>query len=109
MTVDLSGMYLTDNLGNPTKWRIPDGVTIDPCDFLVFWADAEDGQGDFHTNFRLDAGGDQLAIFNADGWTLIDSIDFDELPQTTDISYGRYPDGSGNWRYLATPTPGYEN
>ncbi|MHC4622126.1 MAG: chitobiase/beta-hexosaminidase C-terminal domain-containing protein, partial [Planctomycetota bacterium] len=37
------------------------------------------------------------------------SIDFDELPQTTDISYGRYPDGSGNWRYLATPTPGYEN
>ena len=27
--VDIGGMYLTDNLENPTKWRIPDDAPTD--------------------------------------------------------------------------------
>ncbi|MHC4659487.1 MAG: lamin tail domain-containing protein, partial [Planctomycetota bacterium] len=108
--LELGGMYLTDDLGDPMKWEIPAGVSIDAWGFLVFWADgdADKDQGPTHTNFQLSASeGEEIGLFDTDGSTLIDSFSFD--PQTTDISYGLYPDASDNQRFFATPTPGWEN
>jgi hypothetical protein len=48
-----------------------------------------------------------VAIFAADGKTLIDRVDFGA--QRTDVSYGRIPDGSATLRALAKPTPGAPN
>jgi len=105
--IDLGGMYLTDDLDEPAKFRIPDGETIPAGGYYLFMADddAHEDQGAIHTNFVLNAGGDRIALFNDDGATLIDSIDFDDIPQRTDVSYGRHPDGSDNWRYLSSPSP----
>jgi len=107
VSLDIGGMYLTDKLDNPTKWRIPDGVSIQPFGYLLFYADDDDEQGPMHTNFKLGASGEELGLFDTDGISLIDSISFGE--QTTDISYGRYPDASSRLRFFATPTPGSEN
>jgi len=38
---------------------------------------------------------------------MIDSVVFGE--QTGDISYGRYPDGTDNWRFFGSPSPAAEN
>jgi len=108
-TIDLSGMYLTDNLSDPNDYQIPAGVTIASGQYLIFWADGQAYQGPTHTNFELNADGDEVGLADVDGATLIDGVDFDDLPQTTDISYGRYPNAGDNWRYLGTPTPGDEN
>ena len=105
--IDLGGMYLTDDLGEPTKWQIPEGVTIGPGIFLLFWADDDDEQGDRHTNFELDKGGEEIGLFDPNGITLIDSITFDR--QAVDISHGRYPNGDNDWRFSATPTPAAAN
>jgi len=59
-----------------------------------------------HANFRLDADGDYLGLYNSQG-VLIDEIILP--PQTEDHSYGRNPEGGGPWRYLLTPTPGEPN
>ncbi|HUT29502.1 MAG TPA: lamin tail domain-containing protein, partial [Sedimentisphaerales bacterium] len=107
LAIDLGGMYLTDNLDSPTKWEIPGGVTIGPGEYLIFYADDEESQGDTHTSYKLSADGEEIGLFDTDGTTRIDSIVFG--PQVTDVSYGRYPDGSDNWRFLATGTPGAEN
>ena len=106
-TIDLSGMYLTDNPNDPTEWPIPEGITVEPNDYIIFWADDDDEQGDRHTNFKLGADGDDVFLFASDGSTLIDGISFDE--QYSDISYGRYPDDSDNWRFMGLPTPGSQN
>jgi hypothetical protein len=37
----------------------------------------------------------------------IDSLTFNE--QTSDVSSGRYPDGSSNWQFFLTPSPGDSN
>ncbi len=37
-------------------------------------------------------------------WTASSSAD-----RSTNISYGRYPDGTGPWQFLALPTPGAAN
>ena len=101
--VDLGGMYLTDDLAEPTKWRIPEGVLIGPGEHLVFLADDDDEQGDLHTNFELDKAGDEIGLFDPNGVTLIDSIIFDR--QAVDVSCGRYPSGDDEWRFSTTPTP----
>lgn len=104
-------MYLTDNLGNPTKWQIPAGYpaqTMVPAGgFLVIWADEDTQDGPLHADFKLSAGGEHIGLFDADGATPIDTVIFGE--QTANIAYGRYPDASDNWRFFPTPTPGAVN
>jgi hypothetical protein len=105
---DMGGMYLTDNQTIPTKFQIPNGVSIDPGGYLLFWADKEPAQGQTHTNFKLNATyGEVIRLIDTDGTTVIDSIVFG--PQTSDISYGRLVDGTENQGLLETPTPGTTN
>ncbi len=35
----MSGMYLTDDIASPTRWQVPQGVTIEGGGYLLFWAD----------------------------------------------------------------------
>ncbi|MGA1791849.1 MAG: lamin tail domain-containing protein [bacterium] len=97
--VNMAGMYLTDDLDNPKQWRVPTGVSSIPAgEYLIFWTDNDDGQGLTHTSFRLAAEGEEIALFGADGVTLVDSLTFG--PQLPDVSYGRYPDGAGKWGFM---------
>ena len=104
-TVELGGMYLTDDLNDPVKFQIAEGISIPAGGFLVFIADSEPEQGQFHTNFKLSSSGESLFLFDAG--TLVDETTFGILG--SDVSWGRYPDGSENWKHLGTPTPGREN
>ena len=105
--VNVSGMYLTDDYNNPTKWQFPASTTIPAGDYILIWADGDTTDRGLHANFKLDADGEQIGLFDADGSTLIDSITFGE--QTSDVSYGRFPNAFDNWYLFATPTPGQEN
>jgi hypothetical protein len=106
LDIDISGYYLTDDLTDTTKWQVPEGVIVPAHGFLLIWADDEDTLGQApHTNFKLSSGGEQIGLFDPEG-TIVDSITFGE--QQTDVSYGRYPDGSDNWTFM-TPTPGEPN
>jgi hypothetical protein len=109
--INIGGMYLTDDLSEPTKWRIPNDnpsdTTITPDGFLLVWADNDPTDAGLHTNFQLDSdAGDQVGLFDTDGVTLLDSITFGR--QTPDVSYGRDPDATSNWVTL-NPTPGTSN
>jgi spore coat protein CotH len=106
-TIDMSGMYITDNLNNPTKWKVPDGVTIPARGYLVFMADSEPAQGSQHTSWSLSADGESIGIFQTDGTTLIDSVTFGA--QRTDVSYGRTSDGAATWSLFAPASPGAAN
>jgi uncharacterized protein (TIGR03437 family) len=106
-TVNMSGMFITDNLSNPTKWKVPDGVTIPAGGYLVFIADNETAQGNLHTNFSLSADGEVVAIYQTDGTTLIDSYPFGA--QQTDIALGRATDGAAAWSVFKPATPGAAN
>ncbi|MBA7486265.1 hypothetical protein ES707_21821 [subsurface metagenome] len=111
--VDMGGMYLTDKLSNPTKWRIPDDsptkTTVAPYSYLVIWADGDPEQGPLHADFKLSADGEQIGLFDTDGSTLIDSIDYRDIEQTSDVSFGRWPDARDDWWFFVTATPGAEN
>ncbi len=87
--VDLSGWYLTDSASRPTQWRIPDGTALGPGGELLVFASGKNREvGELHTNFKLSAGGEYLALVRADGAT----VEFGYAPaypaQYPDVSYG---------------------
>ena len=107
-TVDLTGLYLSDNPENPSKWRIPE-ESLDPGDHLVIWCDDDAEQGFLHATFKLDADGEEVAIYERDlrNNVLIDRVVFGEM--NDDVAYGRSPDGSENLMELSEATPGDPN
>ncbi|MBE9506811.1 MAG: CotH kinase family protein, partial [Chloroflexi bacterium] len=104
-TVDLSGLYLTDDLANPTKFQIAEGITIPAGGFTTFFADGDPEQGPLHTNFRMSETGGEIGIFS--GTRQIDAHVFGSQP--VGVSEGRYPDGVDNWIPFNVPTPGSSN
>ena len=106
--VALTGFFLTDNLNNPTKWQFPDTI-ISGKSFMLLWADEQAAQGPLHMSFKLGASGEQLGLFapQSQGTIPVDTLSFG--PQTTDVSFGRAPDGGAIWQLFDKPTPGTPN
>lgn len=102
--LDLEGYHLSDDLSNLTKWTFP-SLTIPAGGYLTLWLDEDQDQGDDHTNFKLSASGEDLVLSDADRTTL-DFVAFGE--QTQDTSYGRSPNGTGDFQLLS-PSFGSEN
>ncbi|MHC4326397.1 MAG: chitobiase/beta-hexosaminidase C-terminal domain-containing protein [Planctomycetota bacterium] len=109
--IDTGGMYLTDDLSVPAKWRVPvnnaAATTIGGGGYLLIWADNDTTDAGLHANFKLSAGGEEIGLFDNDGITLIDSIVF--AGQTTDISFGRNRDAGDDWQSFGSPSPGAQN
>jgi hypothetical protein len=93
--ISLSGYYLSDD-DNLTRWAFPD-TSIPSHGFLIVWVDDDVNQVGLHTNFKLSAYGEAVNL-SGPGPVLVDSVSYG--PQMTDISSGRYPDGTGSFRYM---------
>ena len=110
--VDLTGMYLSDKVDNPTKWQFPDGTVIAANGYLIVWCDEdhddEAATEGLHSNFKLSKSGETVLRVDSDanGNTVLDTVVFGE--QETDVSYGRIPNGTGDFQVVAA-TPGAEN
>ena len=89
--IDLSNYFLTDDATNLTQWQFPAGTTIPANGYVIVWADNDVLQAGLHANFNLSAAGE--TVYLLDGVNMVDQITFGA--QTTDISYGRYPNGTG--------------
>jgi len=103
--LDLTGYYVTDDPTAPMKVQLPAGLIVPAHGFKLLWAD-DQIQGVDHLAFKLDAQGEAFAISAPDA-TLIDSIAFGAA--TTDVSFARLPDGTGDFASCATPTCGAAN
>jgi hypothetical protein len=105
---DLGGYYLGHSPANLQEFQIPHGYTIPPKGFLLVWADKTTGTSyaELHVNFHLAKSGTSIILSSPAGRT-VDSVTFDS--QTSDVSMGRYPDGSSNIVFLAVATPGFSN
>jgi hypothetical protein len=88
--VNLSGWFLTDTSTNLKKWKFP-AVTLPAAGHLVVFAsdrNLRNAANPLHTNFKLSAGGEYLALVEPDGLTI--ACEFAPLfpEQVADISYG---------------------
>lgn len=107
--INLAGYGLTDNTGNPGKFRLPD-KTLAPGEYYTVLAsglanDQTIKKNYVHTSFKLSAGGEVLALFNNQG-VLQDKLNIDTLPRG--LSVGRMAQQDGIL-YFTQPTPGTAN
>jgi hypothetical protein len=88
--VNLEGWSLTDERANLKKWRFPSTV-LPPSEYLIVFASKKNRRvpnGELHTNFKLKAGGDYLALVKPDGVTVASEFAPAYPPQITGASYG---------------------
>ena len=85
--VDLSSWQLKQN---SNTWTIPSGVSLAANSYLVIYCDEKnlvDPAGKLHTNFKLGASGDYLALLKPDN-TVVSAYSPAYPQQITDVSYG---------------------
>ena len=104
-TLSLDNLYLSDDADDPLVYQFPTGTTLDADSYLIVWCDKDPEQGDFHADFKFSSGGETAILSYADG-TILQNIDFGE--QTTDMSYARNPNGTGDF-VIQAPTFGMNN
>ncbi|MCP4452984.1 MAG: lamin tail domain-containing protein, partial [Planctomycetes bacterium] len=102
--LNLGGMRLSDNLGNPDRFVFEPGLILNPGQILVIYADDSESAPGIHTGFALNNNGDGVYLFNALN-ELIDGVTFG--PQIPDVSLGRF--GTDQHWTLTVPTFGSEN
>ncbi len=93
--LDISGYSLTDDASRPRRWVFPVGTIVPARGTILVWADAEPGDGVLHATFKLDADGEELLLFDRDGWTVLDELRFGA--QQPDVATGRLFDGGLPW------------
>ena len=110
--VILDGLYFTDSIEDPFKYKIQsstaDPIQIPAQEYIVFYADNDEEQGDRHLNFKLSNEGELIALVQkvGDTYVILDSISYSK--QYEKLSFGRFPDGLNTWQLLC-PTPGISN
>jgi hypothetical protein len=105
--VDVEGMYLTDNIEKPEKYRITKASTgvntkIPAHGHLIVWCDKlETTSQALHASFKIAAEGGYLLLTAADkSWT--DTLTFSAHDGNHTV--GRYPDGDASVYMMDVPT-----
>jgi hypothetical protein len=106
--IDLSGYGLSDDATLLYKWVFP-SISINPGQHLLIWCSDKNRTNPanpLHTNFKLSASGNPVSLTNRTG-IIVDSVPATALLQN--ISYGRLPDGNGNFVFFQNVTPNATN
>ncbi|MCB0443770.1 MAG: CotH kinase family protein, partial [Flavobacterium sp.] len=106
--VNLTGYGLSDDPNVLFKWVFPN-VSILPGEYLLVWCSDKNRVipgNPLHTNFKISADGEAILLTNPGG-IVVDSAP--SVPMLANVSFGRSPNGTGNFVFYQTPTPESEN
>ncbi len=120
-TINLAGMYLTDKVGNATKYMIPFGyeeTKVPAGGRVLIWADNQSYRGPLHAGFKLEnVSGSYVGINMScgDDVSVVDDVEYDSVEGNQ--SYGLQRDGGDEWVTFGEcsngqvfyPTPGVAN
>ena len=104
-------LFLTDEIDNPTKWPVP-GMIMEPDESIVIFASGKDRRdigSQLHTNFKLRAKGEYLALVYSTGLTteMVSFFGRRYPKQKRGVSFGM--DTSGATGPLSASTPSGRN
>jgi hypothetical protein len=109
--IDLAGYFLTDDASELTLWAFPSHLLAPGARVLVFASGKHPlgPVGELHTNFRLNRGGEYLALVAPDGTTLLHAFTPVFPSQSNDVSYGILGGDLSAEQFMGVPTPGAAN
>ena len=105
-TINLSGMYLSNDVDSLKYWQMPADVGSVPAKgFLVIWL-GSNGIKSNQAPFKLDCDGGSIFLSDKNG-ELISNMTYPTSMSRT--AYARTTDGGEEWGWTAKPTPGASN
>ena len=105
-TVNLSGMYLSDDTDNLKRWQLPSDIgSVPGKGFLVIWLGSDEIRSD-QAPFKLDCDGGTICLSDRNG-QLVTSVQYPEALSRT--AWARTTDGGNDWGWTANATPGATN
>ena len=108
-TVDLSNVYLSDDETELLKYKIPDGIVLQPGDF---WTVSE-GTPPGEFGFGLSASGETIYVTAATDdavpvpLRVLDAVNCGTMEP--EVTFGRFPDGADSFCFLTSATFGGPN
>jgi len=106
--INLKDYKISNKNKEKKAWQLPD-KTIAAKGYVLIYCDKEGKENNrLHADFRLESGKDgNLYLFSNGG--VVDKLEAMAKMPAPDIAYGRNTDGSDEWGYELTPTPGKAN
>lgn len=102
--MDISGCGISDSAKNRFKYTFPKGTVVPANGYLLVCCDGgldSSDASEHHGAFKISASGETVYLTHP----ILGTVDMVAVPAaTTDITYGRYANGSANFCEL-TPTP----
>lgn len=109
---NLDGWHLTDSALRFNKWRFPN-ISIPAGGYLVVFASGKNRAnataGPLHTNFKLDAGGEYLALVDPGGNVVSEFAPTYPAWESSEVSFGRDRNEPSLIGFFTVPTPGAPN
>ncbi|MDB4334813.1 CotH kinase family protein [bacterium] len=96
--ISLLGYHLTDDDTDLFQWAFPD-TSIAANDYLIVWADKDEEQPGLHAGFKLSADEESVHLVDPN-FVIINTTSY--TLQETDVAHARYPNGTGDFRSLAS-------
>ena len=101
-TINLSGMYLSDDENNLTKWQMPQTIGYVPAKgYKVIWLGSNDIV-DTQASFKLNCDGGNIILCDRNE-NIITIVTYPKALSHT--AYARITDGGDEWGWTANPTP----
>ena len=109
--IALSGLFISDDIGQKAKYRIPDSelLKIPAGAYKILWADADQIQGASHLPFKLSKSGESIYITQVIGTDTLVLATLTFPAQMDGYSFARIPDRTGSFTTTSKPTPGSSN
>ena len=102
-SIDIKGMYLSDDLSNPTKYRIEGRETVIPAGgFKIIWCDDMPSEQYLHANFKLANADGALVMLSASDQSWQDTLIY--CAHNGRETVGRFPDGGRQLYKISRPT-----
>jgi hypothetical protein len=100
---DISGWFISDNLQNPKKFKVPNGTVIPSRGFIVFTSDQFGQTSGSNIPFLFKTDGEDAYIFSADSVGNLTGYahGFTFGAQKEGVSFGRYVDSTGEEKLVA--------
>ena len=107
----LGGYYMADILTDPNALfqisdTYPDSVTVPAGGYILFYANKGHESSVLNLDFKLSSGGEDIGLWNPEK-LVVDNLTYGA--QTTDVSFGRFEDGTDDWYFMTDFSPGESN
>ncbi len=100
---NIGGWFLSDDFASPKKFRIPDGTTIAPGGYAVFYESNSFGIGP--NAFAYSSKGDEVYLFSGNGTNITGYLHgYSVEAAANGVSFGRYTNSQTNVHFVAQST-----